>query len=378
MVHKRTMFQKTFLSLSNIVLGQVVVFIYTLVAIRNLSPAQLGQSMSSLALAMIFATTLDFGYTQSHLRSYSRSNSGDFRIMNLRNMRTSFLTMCAAAISFVFFNNLISLSLLVGLLWQLSVQSSIPFRAVDNLIELFLRSTIGRIVGLFFATFQFLALKEPASYVTGVGIVYLFEICALFIWSHARNKVASQGNTLDAATSVIPVIQQFDTVIIQRFSAEEAGYFSAVSKWPALFANLVSALNFANYKENASNVYSRTEWMRSLFPYFRAYVILSVLVIGFASTFTHILIGSNYEPSTQIFQLLMFVSMISFWNQSFYSRLTAQGKNLLLFSVYTPWTTIQLVLIGAMMKDQGLTGAIWVYPIAQLGMLIHFLIAAKE
>lgn len=378
MVDKIAMFKKTFLSLSNIVLGQFIVFIYTLIAIRNLSPAQLGQSMSSLALAMIFATTLDFGYTQSHLRSYSRLNSGDFRIMNLRNVRTSFLTMCAAAISFVFFNNLISLSLLVGLLWQLSVQSSIPFRAVDNLIELFLRSAIGRILGLSFATLQFLAVKEPASYVTGVGIVYLFEICALSIWSHARHKVASEGNILDAATSVIPVIQQFDTIIIHRFSAEEAGYFSAVSKWPALFANLVSALNFANYKENANNLYTRTEWMRGLFPYFKAYVILSVLVIGFASALIHILIGPNYEPSTQVFQVLMFVSVISFWNQSFYSRLTAQGKNLLLFSIYTPWTTIQLVLIGAMMKDQGLTKAVWVYPVAQLGMLIHFLIAAKE
>jgi O-antigen/teichoic acid export membrane protein len=221
-------------------------------------------------------------------------------------------------------------------------------------------------------------VKEPASYVTGVGIVYLFEICALSIWSHARHKVASEGNILDAATSVIPVIQQFDTIIIHRFSAEEAGYFSAVSKWPALFANLVSALNFANYKENANNLYTRTEWMRGLFPYFKAYVILSVLVIGFASALIHILIGPNYEPSTQVFQVLMFVSVISFWNQSFYSRLTAQGKNLLLFSIYTPWTTIQLVLIGAMMKDQGLTKAVWVYPVAQLGMLIHFLIAAKE
>ena len=382
MAVNRKLVQGTAVLSVNLFAGQIIGLIYAILGTRYFSPSEYGKIMSGVATSMIAATLLDFGFSQESLRRQISDSS--FRFEFSRNRLATIALLGGAAVTGLYvLGSGISLAAvpLIGIAWHFSVLATIPYRAELKFTELSVRSSFGRLLGFTIAAISLFLNPNTFVYVSGFASIYIFEAFFLLYFGKRRYPLQRNSDLIPSMRSslaaVLPVIQSLDVLAIRLASPAAAGYYSAVNKWPAALGSFVTALNLANFSnhlKSGSNKY----WQRDLAPFYTIIVLISLTTLFLSGTLINLILPASYFGSLNSFRILILVSLITFWNQVYFSRFIAKGLHGPLILIYTIWTTCQIFLLFYVTKNHTLEKALWSLLTIQILMLVSFIITDRE
>lgn len=378
MILNRIFILRTTVLTINLIAGQTLTLLYTVLGTRYFLPPEYGKIATGIALSMIVTTLADFGFSQEVLRKQILNS--DFKFVISLNRFLRFLAMSMSLmiiLAIVDFHSYIFFLPVIGLSWYISVLAAIPFRADSNFMRLTIASALGRAVGFSLAVAILEIYVNKIIYFFGFASLYFFE--GLFLYMFGRKKYGVKMNYIlkprieNSLASVLPIIQSFDVVAIRIASPLAAGLFSAVNKWPAALGSLVTALNLTSYKTHVKPENGERRWQFDFIPFYFVTLALSVSALVFSSKIVEILLPDNYSESLNIFRILIFVTLVSFWNQVYFSRFIATGYHKSLNFIYTFWTILQIIILFLVTKYFYLETALRGIFLVQIFMLISFI-----
>lgn len=368
---------------ANLMTGQALTLCYSILGTRYFLPHEYGTISTGIALVMIVSTLSDFGFSQELLRKQLLDLNFNFAFNQNRFFRflllSSLATVCLAVVDYQPF---ILVLPLIGLTWYISILAAIPFRADSNFKQLTWGSSLGRIFGFILAVTILEINRSGLIYVLGFASLYLFD--GLFLYIIGRKKYGFEKDYIlipkveNSLVSVLTIIQNFDIVAIRLASPGAAGLFSAVNKWPASLGSLVTALNVVSYKTHLKPENYKNHWQWDFSIFYILTFILSTIAYFFASDLVEILLPDNYSESVKYFRILILVTLVSFWNQVYFSRFIAAGYHTNLIAIYTAWTILQLSLLYFLTKYFNLEAALWSLFFVQILMLFNFIYSDLE
>jgi O-antigen/teichoic acid export membrane protein len=375
----RNLFKGTASLLSNLFAGQIITLLYSILGTRLFSPLEFGKIMGGVAVSMIVATVADFGFAQEALRSQVIGSSSPHFVISKKNILR--IVLCGWLLAIGMWMTDFNLAYLampaIGFAWYLSVLAAIPYRADSNFIKLSLASSSGRITGLVLACSLLLVNQSEVFYVIGFSLIYLFDGIGLFALGRRFYKTDSNPferfKIQSSLVAILPVIQNVDIIAIRAASPIDAGIFSAVNRWPAAIGSLVTAINVANFNNHISTGIAKRIWQADIIPYFVLVSFSSAIALFFSSSIIDYVLPTGYSECLFTFRILIFISLVSFWNQAYFSRFIAKGNHLKLSYIYAFWTCVQIALLYWLTKQFALETALIGVLGAQMLMLLNFI-----
>ena len=158
---------------SNLLAGQVVALLYSIMGTRLFSPVDYGRIMAVVAVSMIVATISDFGFAQEALRKQVINSHHQFPVSKRKIRKLIVLELIAVTVMWSVDFHLAYLAIpLIGLAWYLSVLAAIPYRAHSNFIRLSIYSSAGRVCGLVLVIALLTINNSEVSFIIGFSLIY--------------------------------------------------------------------------------------------------------------------------------------------------------------------------------------------------------------
>lgn len=362
----------------NLLAGQVVALLYSIMGTRLFSPVDYGRIMAVVAMSMIVATISDFGFAQEALRKQVINSTHQFPVSKRKIRKLIVLELIAVTVMWSVDFHLAYLAIpLIGLAWYLSVLAAIPYRAHSNFIRLSIYSSAGRVCGLVLVIALLTINNSEVFFIIGFSLIYFLDALSLLVLGRKSYPLAlrdaQQFEFRNSVVGVLPVIQNLDVIAIRLASPLDAGIFSAVNKWPAALGSLVTAINVANFNSHILPSTIKRSWRLDLMPYFLLVFLVSTITLIYSRSMVNVVLPPEYSGSLNTFRILVLVSLISFWNQAYFSRFIAKGFHSQLIYIYTFWTSIQIAALYFITKHFTLEYALISLLTAQILMLLSFI-----
>lgn len=375
--------------------AQVLLAVMFILAARSMSPADLGEVATALAIGTLLAGLLDFGTNsywvrQLTSRRMSMSDLAPFRTGKLMSVVVVTTTFGVGAWAFVPSDAWVAAPVAALLALAQSNQAILRAEARSHLVALSL--LIDRVVAL--ATFLVLqsALELP------VGDSLWLAVCFGTLGGSLASRLLSTRGSRPAfdirvprwpythsrhygVASLASSAQSLDLLLISTLAGSAAaGVFSAVNRWTAPLGLLVTAFAQAAVPFVAAAVSWREVW-----PVIRRVLWMPLSAIGgcvaiafSAPLIVPILLGEDYAPSSTILQVLAIAVIPAIVSQPALAFLQARGHDRATGRILAIIVALQLVAICIGAYWFSALGAAVAILLGQAAMALNLLLYAAR
>jgi O-antigen/teichoic acid export membrane protein len=373
--------------------AQVVTAILYVLAARSADPADFGRVVAALAVGASAVGFLDFGTNGLWVRELAR---GKLSQRELSSRLFSKLVIAAAiglvlggGSALVFPGSSYWMAAPVGFALLLNQTAQVPLRGMaraDIVAVSILTDRAVALITLLLLTFTgaqafsvlWIALTVGSLGAAAVGTMLTpkFAQARLAFWSRVNpwRDAGYYGLTTLAVSA-----QALDLPLLAATGgAASAGVYGAVSRWTQPMGLLASAFSSAS----APFVARSKSWREALSHIRKGLWLLGLAVLGclvcvvIAPLVVSILIGSQYEQSAVILQILALSTIPAILNQPLSVILQSMGHDRLVSFVMVGSVGLQLSAVAIAAPAYGAVGAAISFGFVQLSILISLLMIA--
>lgn len=344
----------------------------TILVARTAGPEEFGRVAVAIAIGTFGAALIDFGSNSMWMRDFAISP--EHALEMYRRLTTKVLLCGLIAVlwlilcrltgriefetaGLVAFTVLTSQTMVVPLRARMRADITATSLLFDRLVAFALTLALLRISS------SAIILIFASSIGNIAGAILAWQVGVRHVL-HARLKWRVQNpwarSKYYGITSASTQAQVLDVPLIAGLSsAAETGLYGAVNRWVMPMALLAGAFSQAVLPIAAIHPSIRTAWLairRSSLLLLGA-LVLDVVVFVFADPITNLLLGKEFEGSSDILRLLAIATAIASFNQPASVVLQAQGHDRLISWLLPLAISLQLALILLFVPRFGALGA---------------------